>query len=219
MLLNADLSLRALVDTTQAPRLPSPLPGVERVLLDRDGGEVARATSIVHYAPGSRFSAHEHGGGEEFLVLSGTFVDEFGAYPPGTYVRNPVGSRHAPSSPEGCSLLVKLRQMSPADAERVVVVTAAATWRPGEVAGVQVLPLHVFGDEHVSLVRYETGVRVGRQGFPGGREVFVLSGVLADELGTYPAGTWVRSPPGSVHEPFGAEECLFYEKTGHLAQG
>jgi anti-sigma factor ChrR (cupin superfamily) len=218
MLLNADLSLRALVDTTQAPRVPSPLPGVERVLLDRDGGEVARATSVVHYAPGSRFSAHEHGGGEEFLVLSGTFVDEFGAYPPGTYVRNPVGSRHAPSSPEGCALLVKLRQMSPADAERVVVVTAAATWRPGQVAGVQVLPLHAFGDERVSLVRYETGVRVGRQGYPGGREVFVLSGVLADELGTYPAGTWVRSPPGRELEPFGAEECIFYEKTGHLTR-
>ncbi|MCU0684557.1 MAG: cupin domain-containing protein [Polyangiaceae bacterium] len=72
MLLNADLSLRALVDTTQAPRVPSPLPGVERVLLDRDGGEVARATSVVHYAPGSRFSAHEPFGAEACLFYEET---------------------------------------------------------------------------------------------------------------------------------------------------
>jgi anti-sigma factor ChrR (cupin superfamily) len=216
MLLNADLSERAIVDTSQAPRLPSPLPGVERVLLDRDGGEVARATSVVVYAPGSRFSEHEHGGGEEFLVLAGTFVDERGAYPEGTYVRNPVGSRHAPSSPEGCVLFVKLRQMSPEDRERVVIATARATFRPGEAPFVQALPLHAFGDERVRLVRYEAGTRPGRQRFAGGREVFVLSGVLADELGTYPAGTWVRSPAGSEHEPYSNEGCLFYEKTGHL---
>ncbi len=60
-----------------------------------------------------------HGGGEEFLVLDGTFVDEHGAYPAGTYVRNPVGSAHAPSAPDGCTILVKLWQMDPA-APRVV---------------------------------------------------------------------------------------------------
>lgn len=217
MLWNADLSARALVDASTAPRLPSPLPGVARVLLDRDGGEVARATSVVHYAPGSRFLEHVHGGGEEFLVLEGVFVDELGAYPPGSYVRNPVGSRHAPSSPDGCVLFVKLRQMAPEDGARVVAATGpSAAWGPGEAPGVSALGLHAFGDERVRLVRYEAGARAGRRAYPGGREVFVLEGVLADELGAYPAGTWVRSPAGSEHEPRSDEGCLFYEKTGHL---
>jgi len=32
----------------------SPLPGVERWMLDRVGGEVARATSLVRYAAGAK---------------------------------------------------------------------------------------------------------------------------------------------------------------------
>ena len=85
--------------------------GVEKHLLDRQGGEVARTTSIVRYLPGSRFERHNHCGGEEILVLEGTLSDELGAYPAGTYLLNPGGSAHAPSSKEGCTLLVKLQQM------------------------------------------------------------------------------------------------------------
>ena len=38
-------------------------------MLDRIGDEVARAKSIVRYAPESQFSPHVHDGGDEFLVL------------------------------------------------------------------------------------------------------------------------------------------------------
>src|SRR4030081_2308500 len=72
--------------------------------------EVARASSIVRYAPASRFSAHTHGGGEEFLVLHGVFQDEHGDYPAGSYVRNPPSSRHTPGSASGCVLFIKLWQ-------------------------------------------------------------------------------------------------------------
>src|SRR6516165_7170873 len=58
----------------------------------RIGDEVARATSVVRYAPKSRFSAHIHGGGEEFLVLDGVFQDEHGDFPVGSYIRNPPTS-------------------------------------------------------------------------------------------------------------------------------
>jgi anti-sigma factor ChrR (cupin superfamily) len=77
MELNADFSRRAL-HAASFTWTPSPIAGVERRMLDRIGGEVARATSIVRYAPRSRFSAHTHGGGEEFLVLGGVFQDEHG---------------------------------------------------------------------------------------------------------------------------------------------
>jgi modification methylase len=59
----------------------SPASGVERMMLDRIGEEVARATTIVRFAPNSAFDAHTHGGGEEYLVLDGVFSDEAGDYP------------------------------------------------------------------------------------------------------------------------------------------
>jgi hypothetical protein len=68
-------------------------------MLDRIGDEVARATSIVRYAPASHFSPHVHDGGEEFLVLEGTFQDEHGDYPVGSYVRNPPTSVNIRTSP------------------------------------------------------------------------------------------------------------------------
>src|SRR5512147_2420038 len=107
MKLYADLSQRAIVFSAELPWIDSPMPGVQRRMLERDGEEVARATSIVRYAANSHFSSHTHGGGEEFLVLEGVFSDEYGDYPAGTYIRNPVGSTHTPFSQNGCTILVK----------------------------------------------------------------------------------------------------------------
>src|SRR6267154_2567497 len=100
--LNHDLAAAAIVDSNVLAWTPSPLPGVERRFLERDGGEIARATSIVRYAPGGAFSPHVHDKGEEYLVLSGVFSDESGDFAQGTYVRNPPGSRHAPFTRDGC---------------------------------------------------------------------------------------------------------------------
>ena len=116
--LNADRSQRCVVHSPLLDWVDAPAAGVSRRMLERDGGEVARATSIVRYAPGSAFAGHTHGGGEEILVLEGTLHDEHGVYGPGTYIHNPVGSAHAPSSPEGCTLFVKLRHLDPRDDER-----------------------------------------------------------------------------------------------------
>lgn len=123
MKLHADLHQRVVLHLSSQPWTPSPMSGVERRLLDRDGAEVGRATSIVRYGPDSHFPSHRHGGGEEILVLEGTFSDDRGDHGPGTYLRNPVGSSHAPFSREGCVLLVKLWQMHPADQASVVINT------------------------------------------------------------------------------------------------
>jgi len=69
----ADFTQRAVVHSASLAWLASPMPGVDRRPLDRVGGEVARATTIVRYAKGSKFSAHVHTGGEEFIVLEGYF--------------------------------------------------------------------------------------------------------------------------------------------------
>jgi anti-sigma factor ChrR (cupin superfamily) len=216
MLLHADLSERAVSFADEAKWVPSPMPGVERRMLERDGDEVARATSVVRYRAGSRFPHHEHALGEEFLVLDGCFSDAAGDYPAGAYVRNPPGSGHAPWSDKGCILFVKLRQFHAEDLERVVVDTRSAEWFPGIVKGLAVLPLHRFGSEYVSLVRWEAGTQFVRHNHAGGEEVLVLEGALEDDEGRYAAGSWLRNPPGSEHMPFTIEGCVLYVKIGHL---
>ena len=69
-----------------------------------------------------------HDGGEEFIVLEGTFSDEFGYYPKGTYVRNPMGSSHNPYSDSGCVIFVKLRQFQDGDQEQVKINTNKEFW-------------------------------------------------------------------------------------------
>ena len=217
MLLNTDITQRVVIDTEAMPWVESPLPGVRRRMLERDGDEVARATSIVRYSPGSRFAEHSHGLGEEFLVLEGVFSDEHGDYPAGTYVRNPPGSRHRPRSRGGCTLLVKLRQMEPEDRRSVRIDTLGTPWTPASEPGRLVMPLHSAEGETVSLMKLEPETSLERHEHPAGEEVWVLEGILEDEDGSYPKGTWLRNPPGSSHAPRTAAGCIFYIKTGHLA--
>jgi len=58
MLINEDLTKVVLLDAGQMGWIASPAAGVDRRILYREGNEIARATSIVRYAPGSAFPAH-----------------------------------------------------------------------------------------------------------------------------------------------------------------
>ena len=214
--INADETERCVVNSEQLDWLASPQSQVQRRLLARDGGEVARATSIVRYAPGARFTAHLHALGEEILVLEGTLSDEAGDYGPGSYLKNPPGSSHAPFSVDGCTLFVKLRHLQPQDSERVVVDTRRARWRQGMVEGLTVLPLSEFGTTHTAMVRWAPGTFFNPHRHYGGEEIFVVEGVFEDEHGRYPQGCWIRSPHLSQHQPFSREGCLILVKTGHL---
>jgi len=217
-LLNADFTQRVVIATNTLPWTPSPQAGVERRLLDRIGGEVARATSLVRYASASAFPAHQHGLGEEFLVLDGVFSDEHGDYPKGTYVRNPPGSSHTPRTAPGCTILVKLRQMQLSESARVVIDTAAAAWAPGEAPGLSRLPLHLDRDtgERVALERFAPGTHLSDVDCPGGEEIFLLSGTLKDEYGSYAAGTWIRNPAGFRRRLESSEGATYWVKRGHL---
>ena len=219
MHVNADFGTRVVIRPEDRQWIASPAGGVERVMLDRIGDEVARATSLVRYAPGSAFREHVHGGGEEILVLEGVFADEHGEYPAGTYLRNPAGTRHRPRSDAGCLLFVKLWQFQPGDDEQKVVSTRGGAWSPGLVDGLAVLPLHQYGSEGVALVRWAPGTTFHRHQHWSGEEILVLDGVFQDEHGTYPTGSWLRSPHGSQHTPFSDAGCLIYVKTGHLPPG
>ncbi len=218
MRLNADFSERVVIRPADYQWVDSPMPGVERMMLDRVGDEVARATSLVRYAPNSTFSEHTHGGGEEFLVLEGVFGDEHRLYPAGTYVRNPIGSAHSPKVGEqGCLILVKLHQFEANDQLPVVTNFNAAQWSPGLVPGLQVLSLHQYEAEQVALVRWAPNTRFNAHTHWGGEEVFVIEGTFYDEHGEYPAGSWIRSPHQSAHTPYTDDDgALIYVKVGHL---
>jgi anti-sigma factor ChrR (cupin superfamily) len=216
MNINADFSERAVIDSQRSEWIPSPSSGVERRMLDRLGGEVARATTIVNFAPGSAFSMHDHNGGEEFLVLDGTFSDEHGDFGAGYYMRNPVGTSHTPFTDEGCTILVKLWQFQDGDDQLVKIDTRSETFTPGMVNGLTVLPLHQFKTESTALVRWQPGTFFNRHTHFGGEEIYVIEGTFEDEYGSYPQGTWIRSPHMSVHTPFSNDGCLIYVKVGHL---
>jgi len=194
------------------------MPGVERMMLDRIGDEVARATSLVRYAPNSSFSSHVHGGGEEFFVLQGEFADEHRTYPAGTYVRNPIGTAHTPRVGEqGCVLFVKLHQFDKDDDAPVVVDTCNTEWPAPYLPGFEIMPLHRFRDESVDLVRWAPNTPYGEHTHPLGEEIFVIGGCFYDEYGAYPAGSWVRHPDRSSHNDFTRDEgALLYLKSGHL---
>ncbi len=215
-MLNMDFTQRIVIETQNQDWQPSPMPGVCRKPLAREEAERGHATSIVRYEPGASFSEHGHPLGEEILVLEGTFSDQTGDYVAGTYFRNPEGFRHAPFSKEGCVLLVKLHQFQSGDDTHVVIDTQATPWLPGH-GGLEVMPLHEHAGEHVALVHWPIEEHFQRHTHVGGEEIFVISGEFIDEHGGYPAGTWIRSPHMSVHNPWVEQETVLWVKTGHLA--
>lgn len=217
MQIHADFTRRAADHATEAGWVPSPMPGVERRMLDRVGGEVARATTIVRYQPGSRFSAHVHDGGEEYLVLDGVFEDENGAYPAGTYVRNPPRSRHAPSAPGGATIFVKLRQFQEDDDRQMTIDTGAGTPHPvTDRPGTGQIPLFRHGQEDVRIEIWAAGAAVTLGGH-GGLELLVLEGEIDEGGETFGPLDWLRLPP---HQPLtakaGSGGARLWVKSGHL---
>ena len=100
---------RVVIDTQSAQWLPGLVPGLSVLPLHEHGGE---HVALVRWAPGTRFQAHTHWGGEEILVLEGTFSDEGGDYPAGTWLRSPHMSRHTPYSEPGCLIYVKVGHLA-----------------------------------------------------------------------------------------------------------
>jgi ChrR Cupin-like domain len=217
MELNADFSRRAVVHAARLPWVASPMPGVERRMLDRIGDEVARATSIVRYAAGSHFAAHTHGGGEEFFVIEGVFQDEHGDYSAGSYVRNPPTSRHIPRSELGCVIFVKLWQFAPDDRTHVCMDTAKMSFLPPhDRAGVEVMPLFRDSREQVSLERWAPNADIVLAA-PGGIEILALDGDFTDEVERFTSQSWLRLPPGStLRAKVGPVGCNVWIKSGHL---
>ena len=196
----------------------SPRPGVERVMLDRVGDEVAVATSIVRYAPGASFNSHTHALGEEFIVLDGEFMDEHGAYPAGSYVRNPPGTSHQPYSDSGCIIWVKLRQFD----ERDLTPVTAAIPKYEATAEPKVERLYTYEAEEVSWVHVPSGTRFAFPSHFNVREVLILAGRLTwqqEVTRTLGQWSWIRMSPGQPFRINALEDCVLFAKTRPVYRG
>lgn len=217
MEINGDFTSRVVVHGDELAWQESPTAGVSRRMLDRIGGEVARATTIVRFDPGRQFPAHVHTGGEEFLVLEGVFQDEHGDFPAGSYIRNPPQSRHTPGSEAGCTILVKLWQFDPEDRTHINIDTnkigaVAEDGRPG----VAVTPLFADPRENVRLEHWAPGAAVSLEA-DGGAEIFVLEGGFEESGDSLRRHSWLRVPiGGQVAAKAGHEGAKVWIKTGHL---
>jgi anti-sigma factor ChrR (cupin superfamily) len=194
----------------------SPSDGVVRKrLYHRGSAESGVVTSLVRYRPGAHFERHYHPKGEEILVLEGVFSDEHGDFPAGSYLLNPPGSGHRPFSAPGCLLLVKLNQYYGEHRAQVAIDTRKLKWQILDRLGLKrkVLYRQSGFSDRVSLLRLEANTRMGPLIHARGAEIFVVEGGYADEHGIYPAGSWLRLPPGHHHSPVSEAGCVLYLKT------
>ena len=217
MEINANFDQRVLIHGAQMPWVDSPVPGVQRRMLDRIGTEVARATTIVRYAPGSQFTSHTHDGGEEFIVLDGVFQDEHGDFPAGSYLRNPPTTRHTPWSALGCVIFVKLWQFDPVDRTQVMIdMNKIGNVHDNSRPGVAVTPLFQDLRETVQLETWQPHTHVECT-FADGAELLVLEGDFSASDDQLLPMSWLRMPCGSqLSATAGAQGAKIWVKMDHL---
>lgn len=217
MRINDEFDKRAVVHGADIDWVDSPMAGVSRRSLDRVGAEVARATTIVRYAPGSHFSPHVHIGGEEFFVLEGVFQDESGDYPAGSYIRNPPQSKHTPSSKSGCVIFVKLWQFDSSD--RIEVKLNTNFMKPTldqNREGVSVTSLYFDEAEEVSIHDWQANANITIDA-SNGIEVLVLDGTFEEEGDIFKPQSWLRLPLDSMLKvKVGANGAKVWIKQHHL---
>lgn len=217
MEINANFDDRIVVHSASLEWVDSPMLGVTRRPLDRVGNEVARATTVVQYQPGSQFSQHIHTGGEEFFVIDGVFQDEQGDFPVGSYIRNPPQSSHTPGSEQGCVIFVKLWQFAPDD--RLHVRLNSNFMKPvphRHWPGVAEIPLYSDQYETVSVQHWDANANISID-FEQGAEVFVLEGSFIEGNDSVVKHSWMRLPlNSSINAHVGSQGARVWLKQQHL---
>jgi len=88
-------------------------------------------------------------------------------------------------------------------------------WVKSPADGVLRMPLEfeaVESGHTTSFVKFAPGSYFPEHNHPQGEELYVLEGVFSDEDGDYPAGTYIRNPPGSRHKPYTKDGCKLFVK-------
>jgi hypothetical protein len=211
MNLHADHSLRIVVDATD---LYAGQAG-ERPLEQRAVPTDSRIT--LRSLKAGESMTHDGGKLLEVLVVQGRLQINGEDLDPLSYVRLSPGMAASLQTKEGCMLYLNERTPTEPETDSYALHGDSLDWRQGMVPGLKVTSLHQGLTKHTALVRWSPETRFNPHTHVGGEEILVLEGVFRDEHGSYPAGTWIRSPHLSNHRPFtGPEGATILVKVGHL---
>jgi len=211
MSLHADHSLRILVDATDLHAGQTGERTLEQRVTPTDGRITLRSLKIDEKL------THDGAKLLEVLVVRGKLDLNGEALGPASYVRLAPGVSVTFTATEAS--LVYLNERTPSEPEKdsYALHGEELDWRQGMVPGLKVTSLHQGLTKHTALVRWAPETRFNPHTHVGGEEILVLEGVFRDEHGSYPAGTWIRSPHMSNHRPFtGPEGATILVKVGHL---
>ena len=188
-----------------------------------------------------KFPKHSHIGGEEFIVLQGTFHDQYGSFPIGSYVRNPIGTEHEPwVEDDGCTIMVKLLQMAdPLPTESNTPIHVRLEQAKNDVGRLvdYGTVAQVYSNDHTGEIVEVCWVNP-KALLPadmkciGGEELFVIFGSLDlddksyGKQSTYEKWGWLRFPPKIEGETWqerqpltaGDSGAVVFRKTGHLTE-
>jgi len=211
MTLHSDHSLRIVVDATD---LYAGQPG-ERALEQHDAPAESRIT--LRSLKSGESVTHDGVRLLEVLVLRGCVSLNGEALGPASYARLAPGVSATVTSTEASVVYLNERTPTEPEKDSYALRGADLDWRQGMVPGLKVTSLHQGLTKHTALVRWAPETRFNPHTHVGGEEILVLEGVFRDEHGSYPAGTWIRSPHMSNHRPFtGPEGATILVKVGHL---
>ncbi len=103
--------------------------------------------------------------------------------------------------------------------KKLTINTTKESFISSPVGGVNRIPLEREDTESgrtTSIVEYIAGAALQSHSHPLGEEIFVLEGMFSDEKGDYPAGTYIRNPPGTSHAPFSKKGCKIFVKLNQM---
>uniref|UniRef100_A0A0G4F9B4 ChrR-like cupin domain-containing protein n=1 Tax=Chromera velia CCMP2878 TaxID=1169474 RepID=A0A0G4F9B4_9ALVE len=185
-------------------RSSGPAAKVERKRFFRNGPwESGRVTSLVRYRPNASFPLHPHPEGEEILVLDGVFKDLRGDHTSGTFLLNPEGFEHQPSTDEGGNLIfVRLRQYPGSSRPQKAIQTAELPW---DSEGKKILYAAGEGGTDTQFL-WKVPASALLAPVEGGREIFVVNGSFVSEFGNHPIRSWIRLPSDTGLRVEGASE-------------
>jgi len=213
---NSDLTKRAIVDSSILNWQTSLNLGVWRKRFELEGSlERGLVTTLTRFDPGAIARQHDHPEGEEILVLEGTFSDQTGCYPAGSYLLNPEGFSHSPFSKNGCTIFVKLRQYGGKGRQQVRLNIQDISWSSSSKPGIDMKLLYTQKGfpEKIYLERWNPETSLKWSNDQDVKEVFILEGIWRDELGDYQARTWLRYPPFTDHVSCSPTGCTLYVRT------
>src|SRR5471030_1859557 len=149
----------------------------------------------------------------DVYVLRGGVTEPGADYGEGAFISRDHRSGLAAGG-QGATLLVYRDQFA-AGGGNYAIPAAARQWYPGRVDG---MTATLLSEHHhrLILVRWQPGTRARMHQHPWGEEIYVLEGVLQDQRGRYPAGSWQRLRADSGHAPFAEEDTLIMLRNGHL---